>query len=470
MCDADSQSHFLRSSGRYPLTGRGDVNTYQVFAELARGLPSDRGRAGAIVPTGIATDYTNRDFFADLVDRGQLASLFDFENKRGLFPEVHRKQKFSLLTLRGPALTPAQFAFFLLDADELSQSDKTFSLTAADFARLNPNTKTCPVFRSRVDAKLTRKLYAAAPVLVNEETGENSWGVSFLRMFDMTNDSGLFRTHEQLQAEGFTLHGNHFVRGDEVYLPLYEGKLTQIHDHRFTTFANLPEEEIRKGNPRPLTQQEHFSAITIALPRFWVSNSDIKRQLNDQVLPSNWLTFHDIANPNNERTFISTICPAHGMGNTLPVVSSNLGVVTVVLVSGNLNTFVFDYASRLKAGSRHMNFFIVKQLPVLPPDRYTPDLLVYIVPRVLELTYTAWDLRAFADDVWSDAGQESTGAEVRRGKISNLQQAILRQWEENRDTTHGGHEGAVPPAWAEEQSHREASLKSRGAPLPQTAI
>ena len=36
-------SHLLRESGRYPLTGRGDINTYAVFAETARTVISARG-------------------------------------------------------------------------------------------------------------------------------------------------------------------------------------------------------------------------------------------------------------------------------------------------------------------------------------------------------------------------------------------------------------------------------------------
>lgn len=49
-----------------------------------------------------------------------------------------------------------------------------------------------------------------------------------------------------------------------------------------------------------------------------------------------------------------------------------------------------------------MNFFYVKQLPVIPPHTYTPALLDFIVPRVLELTYTAWDLQPFAQDIGYD--------------------------------------------------------------------
>lgn len=114
---SEGESHFLRNSGRYPLGGVGDVNTYAVFAELDRGLIAGGGRAGVIVPTGIATDYTYRDFFASLMGSGELASLYDFENRRGIFAGVHRSYKFSLLTLRQLSAegqgTPAKISFLL---------------------------------------------------------------------------------------------------------------------------------------------------------------------------------------------------------------------------------------------------------------------------------------------------------------------------------------------------------------------
>ena len=54
-----------------------------------------------------------------------------------------------------------------------------------------------------------------------------------LRMFDMTNDSHLFRTAAQLEADGFyPVQGNRWKKGDELYLPLYEGKMVQAFDHR----------------------------------------------------------------------------------------------------------------------------------------------------------------------------------------------------------------------------------------------
>jgi len=100
--EAEGQSHLVRDTGRYPLCGRGDINTYAIFAELKRSLIGPRGRVGMIVPSGIATDDTTKWFFQDLTEKETLASLFDFQSGPGLFPEIgHARFKFCLLFNRG---------------------------------------------------------------------------------------------------------------------------------------------------------------------------------------------------------------------------------------------------------------------------------------------------------------------------------------------------------------------------------
>ena len=72
-----------------------------------------------------------------------------------------------------------------------------------------------------------------------------------------------------------------------------------------------------------------------------------------------------------------------------------------------VNSFAFDYVTRQKLGGSHMNFFILNQLPAPPPGAYNERvgwiissqvLRDWLLPRVLELTYTAWDLQPFAQD------------------------------------------------------------------------
>ncbi len=213
---AAGESHVLRDSGRYPLAGRGDINTYAVFAEGSRSLVNERGRMGMILPTGIATDATTQFYFKDLVQRGSLASLFDFENAKPLFEGVHRSFKFCLLTLTGrdDRVAQAQFAFFAHDPSDLLKDNARFELTPEEIQLLNPNTGTCPIFRTRRDAEITLGIYRRVPVLINENdpVNGNPWGIKFMTMFHMSNDSHLFHTRDELEADGWTLNGNVFER------------------------------------------------------------------------------------------------------------------------------------------------------------------------------------------------------------------------------------------------------------------
>jgi hypothetical protein len=419
---AEGESTLVRATGRYPLCGRGDINTYAIFAELKKSLISSTGRVGCIVPSGVASDDTTRYFFQDLVDSFSISSLFDFENAEGLFPAVHREQKFSLLTLTGksrPAKSGADFVFFAHDPSEVLQSERRFRLSAKDIALVNPNTRTCPIFRSKADALLTKRIYERVPVLIREGSDgrpdDNPWSIRLFTMFHMTNDSHLFRTVEQLQSAGGTQHGNAFSVHREEYVPLFEGKLTYCFDHRASTFADVMQEDVAKGNPRQVTEQEHGDPNIFSIARFWIAEQECHHLLADpSSVPAFWLSFHGIANPNNERTFIATIIPPVAAGNSLPLLANDGDILTGPLACclvANLNAFVLDYVSRLKISSRNFNFFVVKQLPVLGPDAYqaacpwdtsVPDVEAWIRPRSLELSYTAWDLQPLARECHYD--------------------------------------------------------------------
>lgn len=268
---AEGESHIVRNSGRFPLCGRGDINTYSIFAETKRNILSAIGRVGCIVPSGIATDDTTKAFFQNLMDTRSLSSLYDFENRNGIFPGVHRSYKFSLLTLTGvhrPAEEGAEFVFFALDVSDIREEERRFTLSTEDIALLNPNTKTCPIFRSKRDAELTKYIYRRVPVLIKDgDPNGNPWGIKFMTMFHMANDSHLFRTREQLEREGYELKGNVFEKDSEKYLPLYEAKMIHHFDHRWATYEN--------GATREVTLNEKKDPNFWVKPRYWVSLYEI---------------------------------------------------------------------------------------------------------------------------------------------------------------------------------------------------
>ncbi len=429
---AEGESAYIRASGKYPLCGRGDVNTYAIFAELARQVLGPAGRAGIIVPSGIATDDTTKFYFQEIMTTGALVSLYDFENRRKLFPAVDSRMKFCLLTLRGEALTPApgqgerersaQFVFFALDVADLRDPERRFTLSAADIALLNPNTRTCPIFRSQRDAELTKSIYRRVPVLIKEgPPEENPWGVRFATMFHMSNDSHLFRTREQLEAEGWRLVGNRFVRDGKAHLPLYEGRMVDHFDHRAAAVGVNPDTPFRSGTTIETSAKEHDDPQFLAMPRYWVSPEDVDLRIPNDYQEGWFAGFKDISSATNQRTFIGSIIPRTAVGNKIPLLLSSLATKLWAYSVAGFSAFVFDYMARQKMGNVTLNFFIVKQLPVLPPTTYTQSCPwsgyetrithhAWLLPRVLELTYTAWDLLPFAQDVLPALGEHPYAA------------------------------------------------------------
>ena len=545
---AEAASLYAHASGRYPLTGVGDVNTYALFAETFFQLVSAVGRAGFISPTGVATDDTTKAFFAELVRSQRLVSLLSFYEVRRWFPATDDRKPFCLFTIGSSS--SARFIYDIESLADLVRPEKWYQLTKSDFEQLNPNTRTLPIFRSQHDAELTKKLYRAAPVLIkegqNDASGkqlpdENSWGISFQRMFDMSSDSGLFRD----TPAGI---------GEARRLPLYEAKMTHQFDHRWATYVSAPGKpggvdtadiaDAQKADPgfvvRPrywLDEREvlaRIARVPARVAKAWLAThmagvyADLEAEASLEFAVASWLagelmrrtggirdegkaatdkglgeaylrvlsrldaefrplldslrqvragedigsflrwakqdaetplsdndlltlqdwqqTFHaasssgtrvqalvdridawmdtrsprwlmgwrDICRSTDERTVIAAVTPRVAIGHKLPVirpVASRAPSRWVVLYA-NLCSLVLDYAARQKVGGTSLTYHYLKQFPVIPPDRYTESDLAFIVPRVLELTFTAHDLKPWADDLAAydprPAGQHGT--------------------------------------------------------------
>lgn len=540
---AEATSLFAHDSRRYPLTGVGDVNTYALFSETFLQATAPNGRAGFIVPTGIATDDSTKAYFEAVSQRRRLIALYSFENEEFVFPSVHHAMKFALLTTAGinGVEEPAQLVNFARQVEYLYDQRRRFSLRPDEFALINPNTRTCPVFRSERDAELTKKLYRAAPVLIREavtdddgkvvQTEVNPWGIRFQAMLHMSNDSGLFADAPA-------------AAGQPPRLPLYEAKMIHQFDHRWATYVDAASSEARatgEVETADVSEAQKANPAFAVRPRYWVDEREvlariarvptrvarawlamhaahagqeataldtaladlllalaqwvagelfhrqagpapagegwtptqaqahivpseaqlktrfprlndvlrgegltIKKALADfpkwatqnrdarqddgelaalaealradaladalRTLLDHWMDrrsprwlmgWRDITNATNERTVIASVVARVGVGNNMPLMLFRSGAAAGPLAAllGNLCTLNLDFVARHKVGGTHLNYFIYKQLPVLPPDRYTDADLAFIVPRVLELTYTAHDLQAWGQDL-----------------------------------------------------------------------
>ena len=376
----DAYQKFIHSSNRFPLTSFGRINLAPLFTEMARGLISLDGRAGVIVPTGIATDSFNQYFFADLMQKQNLASLYDFENREYLFSALHTKTKFSLLTISNVTGNSTNFAFMSTNLNHLKDTNRVFSLSGQEIILFNPNTGTCPLFRSSVDAKLTKKIYQHVPVLENEKTGSNPWDVSFMLMFMMNTDSNLF--HNQ---------------PDDGLVPLYEAKMFWHFDHRWATYNH---KEVNS-----LTDEDKSVTTTLVNPRYFVHRREVEKRLGNKWDKKNWLiAFREVTDSRNERSAVFSLLPKVAVGHKSPLIflRNVTNVNTIACFIANANSIIFDYIARQKIGGTSLSYFILKQLPVLPPETYTQADIDFISTRVLELAYTSCDMQPFAKDMGYD--------------------------------------------------------------------
>ncbi|WP_186830326.1 Eco57I restriction-modification methylase domain-containing protein [Mitsuaria sp. TWR114] len=559
----DVPNGFFRSSRRFPLAAVGKLNTYALFSETFLQAIAPNGRAGFIVPTGIATDDSTKAYFERLAVGGHLRSLLCLENEEFVFPSVHHAFRFALLTLSGnPSADAASLVFFARQPTQIHDPRRRFRLSAEDFTLLNPNTRTCPVFRSERDAELTKKIYGAAPVLLAEavldDDGQlvrpelNPWGVSFSQgLFNMTSDSGLF-------------FGGRSGPAGTKWLPLFEAKMIHQFDHRWATYldaaggapgevetsdvsdlqkaaanftvrprywvderevlariARVPDRVARTWlalhaareardvtavdaaladmllalaqwvtgelfrrttgtalsaegwtatqaqlhiAPTEVQLRSRFARLSNALrgeglttrkalvdfPKWAMQNQDTRLADNeldalaetlhaavlDEVLCAlldgwmdlrspRWLMgWRDVCRSTDYRTLISSVIPRAGVGDKFLLMTPSAPAPYCAALLGNLNALACDFVARQKVGGTSFKYFTMKQVAVLPPDRYTDADLAFIVPRVLELTYTAHDLQAWGQDLAAydprnaaERGQPFTWNPERRARL-----------------------------------------------------
>ena len=426
---ADSLGRLVRASGHYPLLGGGDINLYSLFVERAMRLVKADGLVGLLTPSGIYADLTAAKFFKSVSTRGRVAGLYDFENRRlgtdlpPFFPDVDSRFKFCALIVGGAErrFDETACAFFLHDTKAIAKPDRCFPLAPDDFARVNPNTGTAPVFRTRRDADITRAIYARHPVLVNRSDGaeRKTWPVKYRTMFHMTNDSHLFRTAAQLDAEGFyPVEGNRWQRVKELYLPLYQGRMIHQFDHRANSVRVNPESTHNPYLSEEVNETQHADPRFLPQSQYWVPVASV-----ESTLPQNGgypLAFRDIARPTDVRTVIASLVPWAGLGNTLPILVEDFGTrpdkelrpkgsslfstAEIACLAANLNALCLDFVARQKAQGTHLNWYTVEQLPVIAPadyDRQFGETTARALVRdhVLRLTYTAHDMAPFARDL-----------------------------------------------------------------------
>jgi hypothetical protein len=409
---ADAEGLFVRASGRFLLTAVGDANTYALFGELfSRTISSSSdppSRSGFIAPIGIATDGTTSGFFCWLSSQKRLLQLLDFQSGGGFFDDIgHARFKFALITVAGENAAGSghvRLGFFLRRMADFAQSERFFELDAGEIKLLNPNTKTLPIFRSSADPGLTKQIYSRVPALVtqNEHAETNPWKFDYAtKLFDMADDSEIFRTATQLATAGLQRDGSDWIGpGGSRHVPLYEAKMVHHFDHRW---ASYDEKAIGDDDAIRPSDGEKADPAFFARPRYWVPIVEVDRRLIAKGWLRPWLMgWRDIRNAANERTVIATALPRVAVGHTIRLMSVGTAHPLAAAFVTMAGTIVFDFIARQKVGGTHLTVEMWQQLAVLPPSTFQRMELDFITPRTLELVYTAADMRSFAKDLGYD--------------------------------------------------------------------
>jgi len=426
-------AHFVCTSGLYELSAQGTLNTYALFTERCWKLISPKGYVGIIVPTGIITNYYMQDLFHSFVENNSIISLFDFENRKGIF-DIHRMFRFCLLSLGGKNISqeaiPMMFythdpveileplSYILSNKEklldyynELEDSSKLIVLQKDDFHLLNPNTATCPTLRYKQDLKILKKIYTKFPIIIEKdfitkEIISNIWEIEFKQgLFNMSSDSSKFKIKEDLEKLlgkylDFDNYDGFIKINNSIFLPLYEGKMIWFYDFRYNSVIETSGQQ-GTGNATSIEQYQDFNFSVI--PRYWVDKEIIEEAIPLEYKKEWFISFRNITNATNERTFVVSIIPKTAVGHSLPLILTKKSEQEVSLLLANLSSLPFDFIVRQKIGSStNMTFFFVEQFPIIPFELYSPKISEFIIPKVISLLYTSNEIAAFAKKLGFD--------------------------------------------------------------------
>ena len=430
-------SAFASGSGVFPLCAKGltaggvtKLQVDQLFAECISTITAPSGRAGCIIPSAIVTGAGGQFLFGDLTARSAIASLYDFENHgKRFFPGVDARYNFCLLSLVGKAQRAhaTQYAFSVIDIAQLDDPHRLFTLAEDEIALVSPNTSTPPLSRTRRDADLALAIYRRMPVLSEDaKRSGGPWDIDFKYVFRSANDADILRSRDELDHDGWRLQGNVFTRNGERMLPMYESKMAHYFDHRWNSFHGTGNEDRRR-----LSITEKDDPATRAQPRYWISQDGpitvrksskntqflgVNERLSEAGWDRDWVCgWRDISRATDERTAIPSVLPRVATLNTFPLMFPRVPSSLVIALIAAQSSLIFDFVARQRVGGIHMTQFIWKQLPVPTPATLEPH-LDCIVPRVLELVYTAYEMTPFARDLGDD-GEPFRWDEDRRAQL-----------------------------------------------------
>ncbi|QEE14481.1 N-6 DNA methylase [Promethearchaeum syntrophicum] len=443
-------SHYFKFSKFYEKSSYGSLNLFALFIERSLSLINKSGNIGTIVPTTLITGDNLKSLFQYLYLKLKLKYAFNFINRLKIFP-IGDKIQFSLITISNEENKNILMSFYTwksqllnnyLEIYEQGQEIDEFNrrieeggslilLDSEDFELFNPNSKTSPLFRRTKDYFLVKKSYQRT-IILEKERHFSPWKIKFNRILDSALASKHFKTAKYLENNGFIKKickekGRTWIKNEDskknTYLPLYSGSSIWFYDYRYNELIPRDDKKLKKKALQvKVTEDKHNNKEYCHLPMYWV---------NEKVFidkkPENWdkkwyFGYRDISGTDNERSFIISVFPHSPFVSTLNVITTDKFRNEFICLIANLSSIIFDFIARNKISGIHFSQYIVKQLPVFPPEVYSKDLLFQIKKRVIELVYTSSEMNTFITDFgfkeelkpynWKEERREKLKAEL----------------------------------------------------------
>lgn len=402
--------HFIHESGTFPLASSGRLNTATLFCEKSIDIRKNVcGYIGVILPSSIAFDKFNMHFFNHLSEEREIKSFLSFYEIRRFFLGTDSRIPFCLMTLSSSGNNKGDYVFDAKEISELSEKDRHIALSFEDMQVFNPNTRNCPILRSRRSAKILKETYKNIPIIHLRESEKNievnPWRFNSFLMFMMDSSKKAIQSTSELAQKNAVIAEEDLLQVDSNWLPIIEGKMLGQYNHRFATFP-------RNSNKRPskLPESSELSLKSpsyMTFPYYWGLKQSIIEKLRSKNWSKGWLiAWRDVTNSASERTVRATITPRVGHGDSAPIFLCDESLNPVSVIVSNLNSFIFDFCARQKIGGLHLRANTMEQLPLLAPSDFasftpwekTKALYQWLITYVVELSFTDWSIQPFAQD------------------------------------------------------------------------
>jgi hypothetical protein len=435
---AKGLSDFFRNSGLYPLSAKGDINLYALFVERCNHLLCQNGIAALIVPTGLVTDYYLKELFGSFVQNKTLIAVHDFINQKKYFRNIDGRYRYSfILFSREPNEKPSfKLSFYNRDPNDIRKS--MFYLNPDKIEIFNPLTKTLIIPKNRRFVPLLLRLHTNFPILAPGDKDQSSWKIVYRRKADMTNDSHLFESTENIEWD--PKNSGILLKDGKKYLRVYEGKMVDRYNHRAGSTAT------KKGQYRRSGLSIRPSIIELKNPRFLVKSryaislEDLKRVGRLRGNLASWhLAFKEITSATNRRTMRAAILPKCVASNKLPTLEILNGPRAGACMLGVLNSIAFDFICRQKIGNITLNWYILRQIPVPPLEFFLNGtvngerIIDWLVKRVIKLCFTSIDLKDWSKEVGGPTQPYTWDESTRRELMTDIDALMFHLYKFSRE-------------------------------------